>query len=143
MYSQRKNEKKEVKISSPKEITTVYTLSKQIRQTAPIVAMAVKTMTAIVRVLINDVARRGRKTHTHLSTEMIMVMQAPRASVKARVYDYIHHESKRWMITPPLALSPLPLFEQSRKPLCKPHNFAVCQPRSPRLEVRPEERSRQ
>ena len=75
MYSQRKNEKKEVKISSPKEITTVYTLSKQIRQTAPVVAMAVKTMTAIVRVLINDVARRGRKTHTHLSTEMIMVRQ--------------------------------------------------------------------
>ena len=30
-------------------------------------------MTAIVRVLISDVARRGRKTHTHLSTEMIMV----------------------------------------------------------------------
>ena len=40
-----------------------------------IVAMVVKTMTAIVRVLINDVARRGRKTHTHLSTEMIMVRQ--------------------------------------------------------------------
>ena len=36
-------------------------------------AMVVKTMTAIVRVLISDVARRGRKTHTHLSTEMIMV----------------------------------------------------------------------
>ena len=35
--------------------------------------MAVKMMTAIVRVLFNDVARRGRKTHTHLSTEMIMV----------------------------------------------------------------------
>ena len=35
--------------------------------------MVVKTMTAIMRVLINDVARRGRKTHTHLSTEMIMV----------------------------------------------------------------------
>ena len=35
--------------------------------------MPVKMMTAIVRVLINDVARRGRKTHTHLSTEMIMV----------------------------------------------------------------------
>ena len=35
--------------------------------------MAVKMMTAIVRVLISDVARRGRKTHTHLSTEMIMV----------------------------------------------------------------------
>ena len=35
--------------------------------------MVAKTMTAIVRVLINDVARRGRKTHTHLSTEMIMV----------------------------------------------------------------------
>ena len=30
-------------------------------------------MIAIVRVLISDVARRGRKTHTHLSTEMIMV----------------------------------------------------------------------
>ena len=36
-------------------------------------ARVVKTMTAIVRVLIKDVARRGRKTHTHLSTEMIMV----------------------------------------------------------------------
>ena len=35
--------------------------------------MVVKTMTAIVRVLISDVARRGRKTHTHLSTEMTMV----------------------------------------------------------------------
>ena len=35
--------------------------------------MVVKTMTAIVRVLISDVVRRGRKTHTHLSTEMIMV----------------------------------------------------------------------
>ena len=35
--------------------------------------MVAKRMTAIVRVLINDVARRGRKTHTHLSTEMIMV----------------------------------------------------------------------
>ena len=38
-------------------------------------AVVVKTMTAIVRVLINDVARRGRKTHTHHSTEMIMVRQ--------------------------------------------------------------------
>ena len=37
--------------------------------------MVVKMMTAIVRVLISDVARRGRKTHTHLSTEMIMVRQ--------------------------------------------------------------------
>ena len=35
--------------------------------------MVVKMMTAIVRVLINDVARRGTKMHTHLSTEMIMV----------------------------------------------------------------------
>ena len=35
--------------------------------------MVAKRMTAIVRVLISDVARSGRKTHTHLSTEMIMV----------------------------------------------------------------------
>ena len=50
MYSQRENDKKKSKRSSPKEITTVYTLSKQIRQTAPIVAiMVVKTMTAIVQ----------------------------------------------------------------------------------------------
>ena len=45
--------------------------------------MVVKMMTAIVRVLINDVARRGRKTHTHLSTEMIMVRQ-PEQSRKPR-----------------------------------------------------------
>ena len=37
--------------------------------------MAVKMIAAIVRVVINDVARRGRKTHTHLSTETIMVRQ--------------------------------------------------------------------
>ena len=44
--------------------------------------MVVKMMAAIVRVLISDVARRGRKTHTHLSTEMIMVRQ-PEQSRKA------------------------------------------------------------
>ena len=35
--------------------------------------MMMKMMAAIVRVLISDVARRGRRTQTHLSTEMIMV----------------------------------------------------------------------
>ena len=36
-------------------------------------AIVAETMIAIERVLISEVARRGRRTHTHLSTEMIMV----------------------------------------------------------------------
>ena len=59
--------------------------------------MVVKTMTAIVRVLISDVARRGRKTHTHLSTEMIMVRHPEllrKLIARLVVYfctDHFHH----------------------------------------------------
>ena len=59
--------------------------------------MVVKTMTAIVRVLINEVARRGRKTHTHLSTEMIMVRQPEQSRnplpmpTKYMVITHFHH----------------------------------------------------